>query len=959
MLPAPERDSAAETFHPEFMLQLPLLNSLRTRFIVASILVQCTVLAVLLFNTHRIWNDMVLRDARERSIELARLLNVAFAAPLAAGDIEKTADLFDGIRTPEGIDYLVLLDETGRIIATRGWDVSRPLPPVDKLEKLQDITPLIHSATPLEQAGEKLGELRFGISTSIMSQEGERLMRLNAVVLLAGIASLSLLSLGIGILVSRHLRRLIQSVERVAAGSYEELPVPASWDEISQLTQRFNEMTHLIRDRMQVIERREEKYRLVADCSHGVELWLNADGKLAWVSASVASFSGYTVNECLLLEDFPLTLVMPEERDRLAATLAEALELRSSVQDYEFRALRRDGAPFWASLAWLPLFDGHGAYLGLRLSLRDNTALKEERLALRKSVVELRQLQAIGQSSLSRAESERARLMALLSAMRFGVLFVDNDNRIVFHNPAFCDLWGIPVDLSLGGRAMGQVLQQADNRPALTDSLTGYRDELAMMEDRSDYGEITMNDGRTITRHCYRVPDLLGVGHGRMWLYEDVTQQRELAEHMISLAERDALTGLYNRHRFQQELERMMSDTDRRQTAMALLFFDLDEFKHVNDTFGHGVGDQLLQIIASEVGKQVRRHEVFARLGGDEFAILVPDCNEYEASRLAERIVQTVARISFSADSHSLHPAISVGISMFPRHAGNRQDLIARADVAMYQAKSAGKSTWRLYREESDQSRQAIARLSWKDRIVEALGNDGFELHYQGIYHTHDKSLAHLEALIRMKDTGAPGGVVMPGNFISHAETTGKIIDIDRWVLEQVVGLLGRRPDIPSIALNISGRSFDEPDLPDRISSMLAAHQVDPRRLLVELTETAAVSEIRDAQRFIDALRATGCTVCLDDFGTGFASFAYLKQLKADVLKIDGLFIRDLPTDHDSQIFVRGMVSMAREMGKVTIAEFVENEQIFRMLEEIGVDQVQGYYMDKPTREYPSLMRDT
>ena len=196
----------------------------------------------------------------------------------------------------------------------------------------------------------------------------------------------------------------------------------------------------------------------------------------------------------------------------------------------------------------------------------------------------------------------------------------------------------------------------------------------------------------------------------------------------------------------------------------------------------------------------------------------------------------------------------------------------------------------------------------------------------------------------------------MPGNFISHAETTGKIIDIDRWVLEQVVGLLGRRPDIPSIALNISGRSFDEPDLPDRISRLLAAHKVDPRRLLVELTETAAVSEIRDAQRFIDALRATGCTVCLDDFGTGFASFAYLKQLKADVLKIDGLFIRDLPTDHDSQIFVRGMVSMAREMGKVTIAEFVENEQIFRMLEEIGVDQVQGYYMDKPTREHPSLM---
>lgn len=312
-----------------------------------------------------------------------------------------------------------------------------------------------------------------------------------------------------------------------------------------------------------------------------------------------------------------------------------------------------------------------------------------------------------------------------------------------------------------------------------------------------------------------------------------------------------------------------------------------------------------------------------------------------------------VSQIQFSVNGQMLRPATSLGVALFPQHASNTAELVAHADSAMYQAKDAGKSTWRIYRPEADQSRNALTRMSWKDRIVEALENDGFELHFQGIYHASDKSLAHLEALIRMRD--AQNNLIMPGHFISHAETTGKIIDIDRWVIRNVIELLGSRSNIPSIAINISGRSFDEPDLPDYINRLLVTNRVSPERLLVELTETAAVSDMRDAQRFIDALRATGCTVCLDDFGSGFASFAYLKQLKADVLKIDGLFIRDLPTDHDSQVFVRGMVSMARDMGKITIAEFVENEQIFRMLQEIGIDQVQGYYMDKPTRDHPSL----
>jgi EAL domain-containing protein (putative c-di-GMP-specific phosphodiesterase class I) len=195
----------------------------------------------------------------------------------------------------------------------------------------------------------------------------------------------------------------------------------------------------------------------------------------------------------------------------------------------------------------------------------------------------------------------------------------------------------------------------------------------------------------------------------------------------------------------------------------------------------------------------------------------------------------------------------------------------------------------------------------------------------------------------------------MPGHFIPLAEKTGKVIDIDRWVVAESIRTLARSSSIPSIAVNISGRSFDDPVFPQYIAQQLAAAGVEPDRLLVELTETSAVSDLHDAQRFIEALHQTGCRICLDDFGSGFSSFAYLKHLKADILKIDGLFIRDLPNDHDNQVFVRSIVDVARGMRKITVAEFVEDAESLEMLKSFGVDLVQGYHLDMPQADHPAL----
>lgn len=554
---------------------------------------------------------------------------------------------------------------------------------------------------------------------------------------------------------------------------------------------------------------------------------------------------------------------------------------------------------------------------------------------------------------LVQSQQEHARLNSLLSAMRIGILFASPENKVVYCNPAFLQIWQLQEE---GAALIGQRADDVIRRSAHL--FVRDDEQLSLPDEHNESGEtleIKLEDGRTLTQHSHVVRDAENRFVGRLWIYEDVTQERHTAQQLVYLAERDSLTGLYNRHYFQRELEKMVAESDRHRTQGALLFFDLDEFKYINDTFGHSAGDAILMRIANEIGTLVRRNETFSRLGGDEFAILAPNAGESEAQALAERIVRAIAKIPFHIENQNLRLTSSLGIAFYPQHATVAEELIAHADAAMYQAKDAGKNSWRVYRQELDTSRSMVQRLSWNDRITHALEQNLLQLHFQGVYRAADRTLSHLEALVRMRDEANPGKLIMPGHFIPVAEKSGKILEIDRWVIRACIELLASSPQIPSIAVNISGRSFDEPSLPQFIDDQLRRCNVAPARLLVELTETSAVSDMQDAQRFIDSLRRTGCPVCLDDFGTGFSSFAYLKHLNADVLKIDGMFIRDLPNDSDNQVFVKAIVDVARGMKKTTVAEFVESQEILDMLVTFGVDLVQGYHLDTPCAEHPAL----
>ncbi len=931
-------------------------RSLRTRLLLASLLVQVLMLALLVGNSLRLSRENLQAHFLQRDTELALLFNAALAAPLAERDYATLSEILEEIRQSEGVAYLVMRDAGGSVVAQAGWTQGRALPPAQAIADLA----LAHEgvldlALPIQLAGRDYGRLAYGLSTAFLAQAQRHLLQQSLLIAAAGVLLTGLLLAGLGYFLTRHLARLTEASARAAQGDFGQgLPV-RSTDEVGVLTQAFNRMAEAVRGRIEALAASEARFHAIADYTYAWESWFDARGQLIWVNPSVSRITGYSPQECLAMADFPVCLADAGDRVALAQALQAALA--GQGERFEFRLRHRSGALVWVVMFSQNIYSPEHAKLGARTSMLDITQRREAETALQLALVDLKVADESRRQYLTGLEEERARLLALLGAMNLGILFVTADNQVKYYNTMFQRVWMIPDDVDLVGKAANEVLAYSGNELARPDHFSRHLlDVLATHEVSSSY-EINMADGRLVTQLSYPVRDGEGRFIGRLWVYEDVTRERQTAEQLIYLAERDALTGLYNRRRFEDELARFLKESDRHQRQGALLFFDLDEFKYINDTFGHRAGDAVLIRVAGEVGALTRKSEILSRLGGDEFGVLMPDASEAEAERLAERIVRAVAQIPFRLEGQNLRLTTSLGIALYPKHAGTADELIVHADVAMYQAKETGKNAWSVYRPERDASREMITRMSWNDRITRAFEKQLWRLHFQGVYHAAGGGLSHLEVLIRMVDETEPGRLIMPGHFIAYAEKSGKILDIDRWVLGESIALLARSPQMPALAVNISGRSFDQPSLPHFIAEELQRQGVEPHRLMVELTETSAVSDLQDAERFIEALRKTGCMTCLDDFGTGFASFAYLKHLKADMLKIDGLFIRDLANDRDNQVFVKSIVDVARGLGKRTVAEFVENGDTLEMLRRFGVDMVQGYHLDMPQERHPALPR--
>ncbi|MFL5866467.1 MAG: putative bifunctional diguanylate cyclase/phosphodiesterase [Thermoleophilaceae bacterium] len=436
-------------------------------------------------------------------------------------------------------------------------------------------------------------------------------------------------------------------------------------------------------------------------------------------------------------------------------------------------------------------------------------------------------------------------------------------------------------------------------------------------------------------------------------------ERRGSEERLQHMADHDPLTGLLNRRRLEEELERHASQVRRYGREGALLVLDIDHFKHVNDALGHRAGDELISSVATVLRERLRASDILARLGGDEFALLLPKAGAREAQKVAEDLLAAVRKHSVLVDGGDRRTVTaSVGVALFEDEGGAAgDDVLVRADLAMYDAKEAGRDGLAFAADGVD-ARGPRRRLTWGKRIRGALSDDRFVLYAQPIMGVDNGDTTRYELLLRLDDQ--PDEVVLPGQFLHIAERLDLIQEIDRWVVTKALQTLAEQPaGAPRVTLevNLSGRSVGDPVLMELIERGVEEHGVDPSRLVLEVTETAAVANFHRARTFANRLADLGCHFALDDFGAGFGSFYYLKHLPFDFLKIDGEFVRGCLDSRTDQLVIEAVVGIARGLGKETIAEFVEEPRTAAFLESQGVDYLQGYWIGRPEPATEVLQR--
>jgi len=552
------------------------------------------------------------------------------------------------------------------------------------------------------------------------------------------------------------------------------------------------------------------------------------------------------------------------------------------------------------------------------------------------------------------AEKERAQVT--LQSIGDAVITTDTNGLAEYLNPTAEALigWRMAEAQGLPLCTLVKIIDERTRKPA-PDPI-----EMVLREERAvEIGAeclLVRRDGRDIAVDESAAPirDRSGRITGVVLVLHDVSRERQYAATLSYQASHDALTGLINRREFELRLARALTSAADQQRHHALLYLDLDQFKVVNDTCGHAAGDELMRQMSAVLERRLREGDTLARLGGDEFGLLLENCHPEHSARLAEEVRRTVADFPFAWQNRSFSIAVSIGVVNIADRAFTLAEALSAADAACYMAKEKGRNRVQLYHPEDTEVSLRQGEMEWVSRIHKALEEDRFCLYAQEIIPLRPSSGTgtHVELLIRMMDER--GKLIPPMAFIPAAERYNLMPAIDRWAVRTAFSTLARLRDggnarlIDTCAINLSGASLCEERFLEFVGEQFARFNIPHEAICFEITETAAIANLPKAGRFIDEFRALGCKFSLDDFGAGMCSFVYLKHLQVDFLKIDGSFVKDMLDDPIDRAMVESINHIGHVMGKHTIAEFVENDEILVSLRDIGVDFGQGYGIAKP-----------
>ena len=560
--------------------------------------------------------------------------------------------------------------------------------------------------------------------------------------------------------------------------------------------------------------------------------------------------------------------------------------------------------------------------------------------------------------------------------------------NLLLSNSAFADA-GIPMAFVVHSGERGGLgeIQSANGAMAFftgrsMEELTGlafaelvHRDDVALGEDQlarlsSGKGDSCSFEKRFEHADGHRTWGLVTVAQGHdtdgslqgTWVVQvhDISERKHFVGQLEYFTIHDPLTSLYNQRRFRIDVDRQLAYGRRHGCGGAVLMLDLDNFKEVNDQYGHAAGDALIIAVATALSGNSRKTDEISRLGGDEFAVLLPESNLAEAESHAEKLLGAIAAVVVEGAGQGITVAASCGVAGFSSDDGQcADDLLINADLALYQAKESGRGCVKVFHTDSGLHEKVTARLMWSERIREALDHDGFVLHAKPVIELQTDAIAFYELAIRLR---SPGGILIPAAvFLYTAERFGMAIDIDEWVTAQAINMLEQSKTQPSLALgiNISSASLQGDRFLQFLQSHLAATSFPPELLIFELTEAVAMANLQRARQFGKGLAKLGCRLALDEFGAAFGSFYYLKHLPVDLLKIAGEYVRDLGTANDpaDRLIIEAVVKLAKGLGTLVVAEFVGDQETRQELIAMGVRLGQGAFLgpSRDVREIESL----
>ncbi|WLA83953.1 MULTISPECIES: EAL domain-containing protein [Bradyrhizobium] len=691
-----------------------------------------------------------------------------------------------------------------------------------------------------------------------------------------------------------------RAARSIAGGDLDATIPKGGTDELGTLLTAMETMRDNIRRMVnqEVSQRRSAQARLsdaLETSREGVVL-LDADGQVALANSRASEFIRLSPQ---LLQSNPLD----------AARLAPA---DGDIDGFASEAQLSDGR-------WLRVSRSETQEGGVVLVYSDISALKQQKAELHET---------------------NLRLDAALTHMSQGLCLYNSEARLQVANRRFCEIFDISPELVVPGMTMEEVLDlsiAAGNHGERTVADLLAERERSMAQHDGNYLQ-HLSDGRIIAIAQRPTSD-----GGWLVTCEDVTEQQRAESQIAFMARHDALTKLPNRTLLAERIELAVAQVGRG-LGFAVFCLDLDNFKQVNDTLGHPVGDELLCAVADRLNACVREVDTVARLGGDEFAVI--QCGVQggdEAERLARRIVECVGA-PYELNGHRVVVGCSVGISMSPGDGTTGEKLLKNADVALYRAKMEGRGTWRFFEPAMDASLQR--RRAIELDLREAMAKDEFSLFYQPLYDLHLDRICGFEALLRWHHPKR--GLVSPDQFIPIAEEIGLIGPLGEWVLNRACEQATTWPGEMKLAVNVSAVQFRDADFIDVVVNALAASKLSPRRLELEITESVFLANSNETLATLHKLKAQGLRIALDDFGTGYSSLSYLRSFPFDKLKIDKSFVRDATATHGSKSIVRAVISLGRSLGMTTIAEGIETvEQLDHMRAE-GCNEAQGFLFSHP-----------